>query len=188
MRWSILLACAVLSACASQAGTQTHPGHLFNDAVFQARSTPVDIDVFALNEAMRRFLQREIGPQLRRNGRLEGLIDALQNRAQLKLEFDSSVTRTAAEAFDLRTGNCISLVIMTAALARELGLPVYYQRVYADETWSRDGDILFRSGHVNLILRQRPGDSRLRLIFFRPKTCAATAPGPSRNAPSSPCS
>ena len=162
MRWSILLVCAVLSACASQPAAQLHPDYLFNDAAFHARSTPVDIDVFALSDAMRRFLHSEIGPQLRSYGRLEGLLDALQNRAQLKLEFDAAVTRTAAEAFDLRSGNCISLVIMTAALAKELGLPVYYQRVYADETWSRDGNILFRSGHINLILRQRPGDNNMR--------------------------
>jgi Tfp pilus assembly protein PilF len=158
MRWSILLVCAVLSACTSQPNIQSRPDLLFNAEAFLARSAPVDIDVFALSDAMRRFLQSEIGPQLRRKGRLVGLIDALQNRAQLKLEFDSAVTRTAAEAFELRAGNCISLVIMTAALAKEIGLLVYYQRVYADETWSRDGDILFRNGHVNLILRQRLGD------------------------------
>lgn len=163
MRWSILLVCAVLSACATQPTAQPRPDDLFNDAAFQARSIPVDIDVFALSEAMRRFLhseigsQFEIGSQLRRKDHLGGLIDALQNRAQLKLEYDSAVTRTAAEAFDLRAGNCLSLVIMTAALAKELGLLVYYQRVYAEETWSRDGDILFRSGHVNLILRPRLG-------------------------------
>ena len=159
MRWSILLVCAVLSACATQPTALPHPDQLFNDAVFQTRSTPVDIDVFALSEAMKRFLHVEIGPQLRRKGRLEGLIDALQSRAQLKLEFDSAETRTAAEAFDVRAGNCISLVIMTAALARELGLMVHYQRVYSDETWSRDGNILFRSGHVNLTLRLQPGET-----------------------------
>jgi len=157
MRWSILLVCAVLSACATPASVPPRPEQLFNDAAFQARSTPVDVDVFALNDAMKHFLHDEIGPQLRRKGRLEGLIDALQNRAQLKLEFDSAETRTAAEAFNVRAGNCISLVIMTAALARELGLLVDYQRVYSEETWSRDGTILFRSGHVNLVLRQQPG-------------------------------
>jgi len=161
VRGSILLVCAVLSACAIQPTARLDPDRLFNDAVFKAPSTPVDTDVFGLSEAMRRFLYSEIGPQLRRKGRLEGLIDALQNRTQLKLEYDSAVTRTAAEAFDLRAGNCISLVIMTAALAKELGLPVYYQRVYSEQTWSRDGGILFRSGHVNLILSQRPVDRNM---------------------------
>ena len=48
------------------------------------------------------------------------------------------MTRSAAEAFDLRAGNCLSRVIMTGALAKELGLPVYYQRVHSEETWTRD--------------------------------------------------
>jgi len=157
-RRAILFICALVSACAIQPTAQPRPDHLFNDAAFRARSTPADGDVFALSEAMRRYLGDAIGPQLRRMGRLEALIDALRNGAHLKLEYDSAVTRTAAEAFDLRAGNCLSLVIMTAALAKELGLLVYYQRVYSEETWSRDGDILFRSGHVNLILGQRTGD------------------------------
>ncbi|MEK7361535.1 MAG: hypothetical protein AAB133_05590, partial [Pseudomonadota bacterium] len=133
-----------------QPPTQPRPDHLFNDAAFLPRPGALDTDVFALNAAMRHFLYSEIAPQLRRKGRLEGLVDVVLNGTQLKLEYDPAVTRTAAEAFDSRAGNCISLVIMTAALAKELGLPVYYQRVYSEETWSRDGGILFRSGHVNL--------------------------------------
>ena len=160
-RGCILFICAVLAACAVQPAATPRPDHLFNDAAFQARSLPLDTDVFALSEAMKHFLWGEIGSHLRHKGRLEGLVDALQTRAQLKLEYDSAVTRTAAEAFDLRAGNCLSLVIMTAALAKELGLQVYYQKVYSEETWSRDGDILFRSGHVNLNLRQRPGDRNM---------------------------
>ena len=160
-RWSILLTCAALAACATQPAAPPRPDQLFNDAAFRARSTPVDADVFAVSAAMRRFLQVEIRPQLRDKSRMEALIDALQNRAQLKLEYDSAVTRTAAEAFELRAGNCISLVIMTAALAKDLGVLVYYQRVYAEESWSRDDDILFRSGHVNMILRPRPGDRNM---------------------------
>jgi Tfp pilus assembly protein PilF len=158
MKWFILLACAALSACGTLPTAPVRPYDLFNDAAFRTRSAPVGADVFAVSEAMRRFLDIEIGPQLRRKGRVEGLIDALQNRAQLKLEYDSAMTRTAAEAFEARAGNCISLVIMTAALAKELNLPVHYQRVYSEETWSRDGDILFRSGHVNLCLRPRLAD------------------------------
>ena len=75
---------------------------------------------------------------------------------------------------------------MTAALAKELGLLVYYQRVYADETWSRDGNILFRSGHVNLVLRQRPGetnrssdqDQQITVDFLPPEDVRGYRTGP----------
>jgi Tfp pilus assembly protein PilF len=44
---------------------------------------------------------------------------------------------------------------MTAAFARELGLQVEFQSAYADEVWSRSGDLVFRSGHVNVTLGRR---------------------------------
>ena len=157
MRGFVLLVCAALSACAAQAPVRPYADSLFDDAAFQPRSTPGNIDVFALSQAMKRYLDTEIGPKMRRMGRLEGFVDAIRNDPRLKLKYDSSSTRTAAEAFESHAGNCISMVIMTAALAKELGLPVYYQRVYADETWSRDSGILFRSEHVNLTLRRRLG-------------------------------
>ncbi len=159
MRWLVLLACTALFACAAQPVVPLNPESLFDDAAFQPRSAPGKTDVFALSDEMRRFLDTEIGPQLRRMGRLQGFVDAIQNGKRLKLKYDSSSTRTAAETFHLRAGNCISMVIMTAALAKEIGLPVYYQQVFAEETWSRDGGILFRSGHVNRTLQRRLGEA-----------------------------
>jgi Flp pilus assembly protein TadD len=70
----------------------------------------------------------------------------------LKLRYDSALTRTAAQTFDERAGNCLSLVIMTAAFAKALELPVRYQAVVTDESWSRVADLYFLSGHVNLSL------------------------------------
>jgi len=54
----------------------------------------------------------------------------------------------------------LSLVIMTAAFAKELGLRVTYQTVATEETWSRSDDILFYSTHVNLSLDRREIDSK----------------------------
>jgi tetratricopeptide (TPR) repeat protein len=45
---------------------------------------------------------------------------------------------------------------MTAALAKEEGIPVRFQNVYVDETWSRSGSLYFSVGHVNLTLGGRP--------------------------------
>ncbi len=49
---------------------------------------------------------------------------------------------------------------MTAALAKALRLPVRYQSAYLDETWSRYGNLLFASGHVNVTLGRRMLDAR----------------------------
>jgi Tfp pilus assembly protein PilF len=100
-------------------------------------------------------LRTEVAHQLRSKGRQQGLIDALYKRDQLKLEYDAAVTRNASQAFDARAGNCLSLVIMTAAFAKELGLHVEYQSAFNEETWSRSGNLLFRSGHVNVTLGRR---------------------------------
>ena len=69
-------------------------------------------------------------------------------------------TKNAAATFATRTGNCLSLVIMTAAFAKELGVPVRYQAAYLDETWSRTGNLLIASGHVNVTLARRLLDAK----------------------------
>jgi tetratricopeptide (TPR) repeat protein len=48
---------------------------------------------------------------------------------------------------------------MTAAFAKELGMQVRYQSAYLEEAWSRRGDLLLKSGHVNLTLGKRLADS-----------------------------
>ena len=72
------------------------------------------------------------------------------------------MTRNAAQAFDARAGNCLSLVVMTAALAKELGLQVEYNSAYTEETWSRNGALLLRSGHINITIGRRFVDRTAR--------------------------
>jgi len=154
--WWILLCTIVLSSCASAPPPKPQAQGLLNDSLFQAPNERISADsVFALSDEMKRFLRVEIGPQLLVYGRQRGLINALYNKNQLKLEFDNVMTRNAAQAFDARSGNCLSLVIMTAAFAKELGLNVRYQQVLVDETWTHAGDYYLSIGHVNLSLTDR---------------------------------
>lgn len=155
--WAILLLCGVLAACTSApVAPPQRPEALFHDDLFAAPSQRINADdVFALSDDMRRYLTQGIAWQLHSAGLQQGLIDALYSREQLKLEYDSAMTRNAAQAFDARSGNCLSLVIMTAAFAKELGLRVQYQSVLVDEAWSRSGGMYFSSGHVNLTLGRR---------------------------------
>jgi tetratricopeptide (TPR) repeat protein len=170
------LATAVLfTGCAlAPERTASVPSQLFADSAFDAPSRRIDAaDVFAISPAMRRYLEVEIGPQIRNQGRQRGLVDALYNRAQLRLDYDTELTRNAAETFEARAGNCLSLVVMTAALAKHLQLPVTFQSLGGQETWSRNGDLSFVSGHVNITVAKRlvdrvyglDPDTQVRLSF-----------------------
>ncbi len=159
--WTSLALCLALGACAV-APPAPRPDHLLADALFGPPSQRINAeDVFALSPAMRDYATKDMAPRLRMRGMQQGLVDALYTHGQLKLEYDAAQTRNAAQAFDARAGNCLSLVIMTAAFAKHFGMPVRYQSVLIDPTWSREGDLYFASSHVNLSLAKRLTDARV---------------------------
>ncbi len=153
----------LLPGCASRAPVdEASPPVLLHDSLFAPPAQPIRAaDVFALSAEMRDYLRRDIAELLDARGREKGLYDALYSSNQLKLEYDAEKTRNAAEAFAARSGNCLSLAIMTAAFAKELGLTVRFQRIFSDESWSRAGDFYFASGHVNVALGRKHGDPRV---------------------------
>lgn len=110
------------------------------------------VDPMAISPAMRRWIADEIKPLARFVGPRQALITGLFDRRRLHVEYDSARTRTAAEAFDERAGNCLSLVLLTASLAREMGMSVAFQAVDTGEGWSRSGEFVAYSGHINLVL------------------------------------
>ena len=154
-RWLSLSLAILLAACATTPAPET-PERLFADNLFAAPSAPVDAaDVFALSPEMRAYLDHDVARLVRSSGRQQALFHALYDRGELKLDYDAAATRNAAEAFAARSGNCLSLVIMTAAFAKEMGLTVRYQNVFGEETWGRSGDFYLSIGHVNLSLGRR---------------------------------
>lgn len=141
------------------APTAPQPPSLLADARFPAPSERIDgSDLFVLSDAMKAYLRDVIEPKVAANGRQRALVDALYNKSELRLAYDSTMTRNAEEAFAARAGNCLSLVIMTAAFAKALDLGVTYQKVMVDDAIGRDGDIYFAIGHVNLTLARHLTD------------------------------
>lgn len=157
--WAIVAFVLALAGCASTPSQPPEP--IFHDALFDPPSQPIRAsDVFAVSPEMKAFLASDIERLVRLEGTRQGLFHALHDKAGLSLDYDSAVTRNAAEAFAARKGNCLSLVIMTAAFAKELGVPVSYRAASLDETWSRAGNLLIASGHVNVTLTRRLLDAK----------------------------
>lgn len=156
MRIIAALLLALLAGCAT--ADRPAPDALFADARFSAPVAPVSVDkLFTLSPEMRQYMQTPRFRQLvQQRGPIHGLLEALYEKGELRLEYDSSMTRTAAQTFDARAGNCLSLVIMTAAFAKELGMVVRFQSVDVDETWSRSASLYLVSSHVNLSLGRKP--------------------------------
>ncbi|WP_229507774.1 tetratricopeptide repeat protein [Massilia sp. Dwa41.01b] len=157
MRILSLILCACLAGCA---GTMTRPAEpsalaaLLDDSAFPAPGRPADAsDLFTLSPAMKAHLRSHaFQAKLREKGAARGLVNALYTKSDLQLDYDATVTQTAAQTYAARSGNCLSLVIMTAAFARELGMKVRFQSVEAEDTWSRTTSLYLVSEHVNISL------------------------------------
>lgn len=149
------LLAALLAGCAGLAPTA--PDTLLQDALFGHPTRPAEAaEVLALSPAMRTHLQA-LRSQVSRPADLPmALGQSLYSRQDgLRLDYDASFTRNAAQAFEARSGNCLSLVVMTAAMAGALGLEVGFQEVPGTDLYRREGDLTLRTGHVNLVLGER---------------------------------
>jgi Tfp pilus assembly protein PilF len=154
----LLLAICILLMAGGCATTQLPPmppaTDLFGDSNFKPPAQPIRADqLFAVSAPMKAHLDSpQFRAQLRSAGPQRGLFDALYKKGDLKIEYDAAITRDAASTFAVKQGNCLSLVIMTAAFAKALGIEVNFQSVLVDEQWSRSGNIYVSSTHVNLSL------------------------------------
>lgn len=166
---------AVLAFAGLAAGCAVEPQappstEVFVDSAFKPPSVQIDPQAaLALSPAMRRFADNEMAREIRDKGLRDGLIDALYTKGRLQLDYDAEITRTAAEAFDARRGNCMSLVLMTAAFARHLNLPVRFNSVYLEESWTRSNNIFFVAGHVNISLVRPLATSARTTVFGDPE-------------------
>jgi Tfp pilus assembly protein PilF len=161
LRLGAILLMASSAGCASIPATRTGDATpLFRDTLFKPPAKPIDSrTIFAVDASMRHFIAEQIAPKVRHSDSRQTLLDALNGK--LRLDYDSTTTRTASQTFAAREGNCLSLVIMAAALARQLDIPVTYHEVYDFDTWSRNAGFAILSQHVNLVLGPRLPNLRL---------------------------
>jgi len=146
-----LLLCIALAACADRPPSIDASENLYADASFAPPSERVEAaDIFAVSPQMRAYLDSRVAEEAERRGEARALVEALFRDRRLHIDYDATYTRNAAQAFEARAGNCLSLAIVTGAMARQMGLEVQYQSVHTSEYWTRDGDLMELVGHVNV--------------------------------------
>ncbi|MFQ3196920.1 MAG: tetratricopeptide (TPR) repeat protein [Paraglaciecola sp.] len=149
----ILLAVCWLTACQTAPQISQLRGQLFYDEAFaDASSITIETQqqVFALDQDGKDYVRDTIGRIDDPIEKMEVLAHSIFNRLDFNLLYQGDANTIASETFRNRAANCLSLSIMTYALAREAGFSVRFQDIDIPEFWTRRGGISLLNGHINL--------------------------------------
>ena len=125
-----LLLCLALAECDDAPLPPQASGSypLFADASFAPPSERLSVaDVFEVSPEMRAFLDTRVAELADQRGEARGLVEAWFTDRRVKVDYDAWFKRTAVQAFAAHAGNCMSLAIVTGAMAKALGLDARYQ-------------------------------------------------------------
>ena len=161
------LACVCLSGCVvlprvsdlEQQQNQVLDGTvLFGEPV--SSSEIPDEDVLELTDDMIEFLDQQIREARMPVVRFRRLFNGLKENGYFNSFYAADTTRTAAETFHHKSGNCLSYTNMFIALAREAGLDARFQIVIVPPNWDADSGYLIRYTHINVIMKGFVFDKR----------------------------
>ena len=129
-------------------------GALALNLMLNAAGPPAPEEVMELPPELSELLDQKV---LLRASSAEGLqqllVDFLFSSSGLNFKYEVEPTRSVADTFQSRKGNCLSFTLLFIALAREAGLEAYPREVNAPLSWRRQENTVFRTGHVNVDLR-----------------------------------
>jgi len=144
---------ALVVAGPSAAAEKISERELTSGTLLGVTGAPADLvdrsEVLAVSPEMRAFVDRYVSLGALDVIKLQQLIDALMGSDTFGLEYDR-FTRTAAETFRTRRGNCLSFSGMFVALARIAGLRAKFEEVEIPPDWSMGNEVFVLNQHVNV--------------------------------------
>jgi len=102
----------------------------------------------ALSQEMREFLDKNVDRKLPPMDRLRALDEVVFRNNALNFKY-ADQSRTAAETFSHRDGNCLSFTLLFIAMARYLDLDVKFREVDIAPTFSMVGKFSTLHQHIN---------------------------------------
>jgi Flp pilus assembly protein TadD len=145
------LGCA--SAPPARYGNAISVDELRSGAVLGAPAPPGPVlapeEILAVSPEMQAFLDAHVTRHADRAVRVRQLAYAIVGEGRFGLQYDET-TRTAAETFRTRHGNCLSFSCMFVAMARRVGLDAAFQEVDIPPDWTFADDAFVLNRHVNV--------------------------------------
>ncbi len=133
-------------------------------AALRARGLDPDRVVvpFAMTDEMRQWARETVARYVVSEDKLRRLRDVLLDPERMEMEYAWGYTGTASEVFEQRRANCLAFTNLFVAMAREVGVPVFFLAVDRVETYRKQGDLVVVSDHVAVAF----GDPRTDLLVF----------------------
>jgi tetratricopeptide (TPR) repeat protein len=150
---SFLIGCQTATQLQPVATQEYLHDHLFPDHNKVAVET-LD-EVFAIDQSMKDFVNEHVKIHDNQKLQIRTLAEGVFEHADFSLLYQNNANTTAAETFRNRAANCLSLTIMTYALAEYAGFGVDFQQVDIPELWVRRDGASMLNRHVNLKLFEK---------------------------------
>ena len=165
---ALLLGVASLTACSLQPGkpAKVLPVLPYSEAMASASANiPSLTDIYSLTtEQKAEFLQYFNSPDNQGEPRHRRLYNFLQ---QHTAGFDYlGKNYTASEAYAYKSGNCISLALLTKALADIAGVPIQFQTIISAPVFSMQNDYMLSSDHVRTFLYDPDFVAEKGMVYF----------------------
>jgi len=155
----LAVTCLLMVACSSVRTYQVTSEHstadLFNDAVMMPVIEPANFDAaFSLNEVQKKAFKKELRKPTNRNQLdIQIIYQYLQKHLQ-HFNFHSN-TLTAQQALDEKAGNCLTLALLTNALAQTTHVGVYYELAKTPPVFQRENGYLLSSQHIQTVIYEK---------------------------------
>lgn len=154
-----LLALGVTGCSSTSEVVLDEPAPLLNDKAFPGYDLfPVETRqaVFALSPEAKAFVDRVTWVHDDPDEKIKALVDKIFDRSSFNLLYSNDANSTASQTFESRAANCLSMSIMTYALANYAGFDATFQDIQIPEYWTRRDGYSLLNGHINL--KVKPGE------------------------------
>lgn len=161
----LLAACQTNNTLQNTYTKEHHVGVLLDSSFngYQYIAVETESEIFALSKEMKAIAKR-IGLERDTRKKANKLLMHFFDPDNISLAYRSGANVIAAQAYQNKEANCLSLTIMAYAIAKEAKLDVAFQSVNVPEYWVRNGRINMLTGHINLaVIPDKPTHSTLFL-------------------------
>jgi len=124
-------------------------------------------EIFALDDRVKSFLKAKLSRNDSARDKVHTLVSSIFDHSDLHLLYENSANTIAVDTFQNKAANCLSLSILTYAMAEYAGLDVTFQEVFIPEFWTMRNGFSLRNGHINLVIY--PQEKVHREVVYGPK-------------------